>query len=449
MMALVVTLARFLATFCENEEEKELCRQVAEGDETVIVKLSDPFMKFLTKYGVNGIRQDVSAKVEKLATDLKDLQSVKGELSKENKQLTEEITSLKEYYQNLIRKYDREDSLTVTRVFEKAMDDEQKVNEKVFSLKAESVNVPSNETAPENDTVKAATETDDKAPHCAIEHELQITGLKAQVESLNATVQELEKFREINEQELIKLRQQVSAQQAQQTPQVHDRDSLLEKISHLKAENEDASAVNADLLKKFQELTREQEIYTGKLTQELRTAQDTLKKHNATLEKDLVRIRTTRDELLGKVAILEAEKSKSSMLVDLQSAVNILQGQWDKLQVRSNDEPQPQDALMKELQELEIAFKELTSLTHKKYSELVNQESLISKLTVEKTKADQKYFAAMRSKDSILVENKNLSKSLSKSNELIAQLKDSDRLLQQKIANLKKQLELSQSNEKD
>ena len=448
LMALVVTLARFLATFCENEEEKELCRQVAEGDETVIVKLSDPFMKFLTKYGVNGIRQDVSAKVEKLATDLKDLQSVKGELSKENKQLTEEITSLKEYYQNLIRKYDREDSLTVTRVFEKAMDDEQKVNEKVFSLKAESVNVPSNETAPENDTVKAATETDDKAPHCAIEHELQITGLKAQVESLNATVQELEKFREINEQELIKLRQQVSAQQAQQTPQVHDRDSLLEKISHLKAVNEDASAVNADLLKKFQELTREQEIYTGKLTQELRTAQDTLKKHNATLEKDLVRIRTTRDELLGKVAILEAEKSKSSMLVDLQSAVNILQGQWDKLQVRSNDEPQPQDALMKELQELEIAFKELTSLTHKKYSELVNQESLISKLTVEKTKADQKYFAAMRSKDSILVENKNLSKSLSKSNELIAQLKDSDRLLQQKIANLKKQLELSQSNEK-
>lgn len=447
LMALVVTLARFLASFCDNEEEKELCRQVAEGDETVIMQLSDPFMKFLTKYGARGLHQDVSERIEKLTMELKNLQSTKGELSQQNRLLSEEVTSLKDFYQGLIRKLDREDSATVTRVFEKAMDDEKPASDKDASPAGEKSDTAPQEAPAKSDPIKSEKETSEPS-NGHVEHELQVARLNSQVEALNATVQELEKYKKINEQELIKLRQQVSAQQAQQTPNVHDRDTLIDKITHLTAENEEASSVNADLLEKFQELTREKEIYTGKLTQELRTAQDTLKKHNANLEKDLVRIRTTRDELLGRVAILEAETKKSSMLVDLQSAINILQDQWNKLENRSKSDSHPQDALVKELQDLEIAFKELSGLTHKKYSELVNQESLMSKLTVEKTKADQKYFAAMRSKDSILVENKNLTKSLSKSNELITQFKDSDKLLQQKIANMQKQVELSQSNEK-
>lgn len=448
LMALVVTLARFLASFCENEEERELCRRVAEGDETVIVQLSDPFMKFLTKFGARGSHPEVFHKVESLTVEIKNLQNTKGQLSQENRKLEEELSYLKSFYQKLIRKYDREDSPTVTRVFKKTTDDEEAKEAELGSKKGASNTISSDGASESNNTKVKVQSPDEEHTNGVLEHELQVSGYKTQLESLNATIKELEKFKDNNEQELIKLRQEVSAQHAQQTPKIQDRENLLDKINHLTSENEELSSVNADLLVKFQELTREQEIYTGKLTQELRTAQDTLKKHNATLEKDLVRIRTTRDELLGKVAILEAEKSKSPVLEDLQSAINIMKDQWGKLESRSNHESQPQDALMKELQDLEIAFKELTNFTHKKYSELVNQESLTSKLTVEKTKADQKYFAAMRSKDSILVENKNLSKSLTKSNELIAQLKDSDRLLQQKIANLQKQLELSQSNEK-
>ncbi|QLQ80836.1 hypothetical protein HG537_0E01910 [Torulaspora globosa] len=447
LMALVVTLARFLTSFCEDEEEKELCRQVAEGDETVIVQLSDPFMKLLTKFGVRSSHPDVSRKMEELALGLKNLQDANGALSYENKQLTEEVSSLKKFYQGVIHKYDREDSPTVARVFKRALDE-------VEGPTAEQGDSKANETDQEsvsNGTTSVKTEVEtptEKPSNELIERELQITELKSQLESLNATVEELEKFKKSNEEELIKLRQQVSAQQLQETPEIHDRDTLLEKINHLTKENAEISSLNADLLAKFQELSREQEIYTGKVAQEFQTAQDTLKKHNATLEKDLVRIRTTRDELLGKIAILEAETTKSALLTDLQSAINILQDQWNKVDSRLSSEPQPQDALMKELQDMEVAFKELTNITHKKYSEHLNQESVISKLTVEKTKADQKYFAAMRSKDSILVENKNLTKSLTKSNELINQLKDSDKLLQQKIVNLRQQLEVSQTNEK-
>ena len=67
---------------------------------------------------------------------------------------------------------------------------------------------------------------------------------------------------------------------------------------------------------------------------------------------------------------------------------------------------------------------------------------------MEKTKASEKYFAAMRSKDAIMIENKNLTKNLNKSNELITQLKDLEKNLQMKIENLYKQLSLSQDNEK-
>lgn len=449
LMALVVTLARFLSSFCQNDEEKQLCRQVAEGDETVIVQLSDSFMRLLTKYSVQTANQEASQRVTELVNELKNLQKHKDELFYENKQLREEATALKSFYEDLIHKYDRDDSLTVKRVFNKEKQDETQVNDNDKDRHSNGIPPQVKEDSLNGAAIKEeVTPVKECSTNDAIEHDLQLSELRSQVEILQITIDELQKFKIQNEQELVKLRQQVSAQQSQFHPKIQDRDTLLERIQHLSKENEKFSQVNEDLLSKFQELSREKEIYTGKLTQELQAAQDTLKKHNATLEKDLVRIRTARDELLSKVAILEAEVKKSSMLNDLKSAIDILKDQWNRLETRSSNEAQPQDALMKELQDLEIAFKELSNITHKKYSEYLNQESVISKFSVEKTKADQKYFAAMRSKDSILVENKNLSKSLTKSNDLISQMKDSDKLLQQKIGNLNKQLQLSQGNEK-
>lgn len=449
LMALVVTLARFLSSFCQNDEEKQLCRQVAEGDETVIVQLSDSFMRLLTKYSVQTANQEASQRVTELVNELKTLQKHKDELFYENKQLREEATTLKSFYQDLIHKYDRDDSLTVKRVFNKEKQDDTQVNDNDKDRHSNGIAPPVKEDSLNGAAIKEeVTPVKECSTNGAIEHDLQLSELRSQVEILQITIDELQKFKIQNEQELVKLRQQVSAQQSQFHPKIQDRDTLLERIQHLSKENEKFSQINEDLLSKFQELSRDKEIYTGKLTQELQAAQDTLKKHNATLEKDLVRIRTARDELLSKVAILEAEVKKSSMLTDLKSAIDILKDQWNRVETRSSNEAQPQDALMKELQDLEIAFKELSNITHKKYSEYLNQESVISKFSVEKTKADQKYFAAMRSKDSILVENKNLSKSLTKSNDLISQMKDSDKLLQQKIGNLNKQLQLSQGNEK-
>lgn len=471
LMALIVTLAKFVSKFCENEDERQLCREVSEGDETVIVQLSDPFMRLLTKYSVkNYAAEEPQQRLQDLAAEFKNLQKNRDEIVYENKQLSEEITTLKNFYQDVVREYDRNDSPTVKRVFSKENID--KTNEGLdksdrkqgFEGSAQesetngvggngndknhdqNIDFNSNNTMKRNSVDLKVKEEVSKSG--LLEHEIKITDLNSQLEVLKSTVEELEKYKMQNEEELIKLRQQVSAQQSQQVFKIQEPSSLMEKIEHLAKENEKLSQINEDFLSKFQELYREQEIYKGKLTKELQIAMDTLKKHNSTLEKDLVRIRTARDELLGKVAILEAKTTKSAMLDSLRTAIDSLQEQWIKLGDRNKSESQSQDVLMKELQELESAFKELSLITHKKYSDYINQESIMTKLTVEKTKADQKYFAAMRSKDSILVENKNLSKSLSKSNDLVLQLKESDKLLQQKIDNLNEQLQLSQGNER-
>lgn len=428
LYGVLTSLSNKLSTVC-SQDERELFDKIIQIDATQtsgeeVVHLSDGIIELLDKYISGGETSNPT-----LINELKRLESLKTEYHIHNKQLSEELSEIKKYYQELLHKYDREDSLSVKRVFKDKENQEVKEERK--------------ETPPTESTVS----NNENGNLAQVEHDLEVSELKANIEALQATIKELETWKTSNEQELINLRTELVTKQTT-TPQVEDPDRgvLLSKIQLITRENSELSRINDSYLAKFQQLSQEREIFTNKLSTEFQTAQETLKKHNSTLEKDLVRIRTTRDELLSRIAVLESQRAKSEMLTDLKRVLDLQTEQINKLSSRcdSND----QNALMKELQDLEKAFKELSSLSHKKYSEYMNHESIISKLTVEKTKADQKYFAAMRSKDSILIENKNLSKNLSKSNELILQLKDLEKTLQLKIENLGKQMQLSQNNEK-
>ncbi|EDO18713.1 hypothetical protein Kpol_1055p70, partial [Vanderwaltozyma polyspora DSM 70294] len=446
IMALVVTLARFLIELCETDEEKKVCEQVSEGDETIILQQSDSFIKLLTKY--SGLKTTNSIDTSELATNLKNWEKEKTSLINENKQLEEEVEALKEYYQKEIRKYDREDSATVNRIFRKIKEEseEEKKNEITSNdesngMKKES----SSDIKKDNKSTENLGNLEDAQQK--LDTEFKITDLQSQIEVLTNTIGSLKDVKSNYENEIKNLKTQLALKVKNEGSQEEVK-GLIEKVKHLTNENQILTETNDEFMSRFQQLNHDKEIYTGKLMKEFETAQEALKKHNGSLEKDLVRIRATRDDLLAKMAILEAARSKCDVVEELQSALDIMKKQYENFEKKSTEGSHTsQDALMKELQDLESAFKELSNLTNKKYSEYLNNESVISKLTVEKTKADQKYFAAMRSKDSILIENKNLSKSLSKSNELILQLKESEKLFQQKIENLTKQLELSQNNE--
>ena len=502
----VVTFIRDIAKERGNVEDEELCRVIIEGDESDILRLSDKLMAMLTRYVVGGNSSSgsselsetkVSEQFSRLGTELKQSLKQRQELSHLNSELLEEIKTIKSYYQKLIKKYDREDSATIERVFKKELGGEElatasgnsnsdgsKTNVKTTGHSSPSL--VSSDKDLKIETAKKATEVDSNndirgdslsngnQKGFLLDYELKIKDLQNEIKELKVMIDELEKNRSASEVKITDLEKRLSP--SSETPgnnstgannisdsntnfngnksnsinDIDERKAILEKIDYLTKENLELKEANDSYLTKFQELSSEKEIYNQKLTGEFESTLENLIKQNASLEKDLVRIRTVRDDLLSKVSILEAETKQSSLIEDLKRSLELSTAQWEKLQLRNDSqaEQQSQDVLLKELQDMEKAFKELTQLNNKKYSELVNHESIVSKFKIEKTKADQKYFAAMRSKDSILIENKNLSKTVSKSNELISQLRDSEKLLQQRIENLHKQLKLSQNNEK-
>lgn len=441
LYAMITALAGKMLTLSKEDlEAQKLCGAILEGGNKEVPGLAADFAALVEKH----ISHDAASRQdsEEVAWNkqLHQLEATKAELSAHNRQLKKEISAIREHYQDLIRRYDREDSDTVRRVF--------KLQESPGVSSAKEVA----EISPANQSEVANAMAGDEKEEAVskMEHELQIQDLNNQIESLKQTLKDLESWKASSETEIAKLRTELASNSSasEQTSRSiqNDRETLLHKLDLVTKENAELTQANDLYLSKFQQMVQDKEIFTNKLSLEFQTAQDALKKHNAMLEKDLVRIRATRDELTSRIAILESQKPKSELLADLQKVLDLQKERIEKMENKPVETTN--DAVMKELQDLERAFKELTQLAHKKYSDHISQESIVSKLTVEKTKADQKYFTAMRSKDSILIENKNLSKNLHKSNELINQLKEIERTLQSKVESLNKQIHLSQSNEK-
>lgn len=465
IIALIITLAKFVETVVVEPMDKEVVNKISEGDEEQIIQLSDSFMKILTQFVDN---KAVSNGMADLTKQLKTLQDEKSKLSFDNKRLVEELESLQNYYKKLIKTYERDESLTVQRVFQKEergkddikpeIKDENIQSSSTTNTGAKTLSNDSSgatgtqQGSADNENLVSPDDNNIKSEKNVIDddiiqnYENKITILQNNIDSLNLLTEELKNNKNINEDKLIKLETDILSTNSRNKEIIAEHDSLLNKIEMLTNENHELGKTNNEFLKKFQDLNNNKEIFTNKITNEYMTKLDNLKKINNNLEKDLVRIRTARDDLLSKVSLLESTKGKTELINDIEKALSVSNEQWSNFQ-RNNNELS-QDVLIKEMQNMEKAFKELTELSNKKYPQLLNHESVISKLNIEKTRADQKYFAAMRSKDSILIENKNLIKTVNKSNEYILQLKDQEKLLQQKIKNLQNNMTISQINEK-
>lgn len=171
-------------------------------------------------------------------------------------------------------------------------------------------------------------------------------------------------------------------------------------------------------------------------------------------ESDLIRIRTTRDELLSKQTILKSEIESKQTNEEVNKLNKILNERLSSLE-NSKDitiESSNLDGLSKEdlikrinmlqveIKEIEVAFQESRELSLKKLTSAIENENMVKKLTIEKTKADQKYFASMRSKDALVSENKLLKVQVAKSQELINKFNEIEKNYQKKIENLSSSL---------
>lgn len=239
-------------------------------------------------------------------------------------------------------------------------------------------------------------------------------------------------------------------------------DDVVGKINHLEA-------TNAELKEENTKLGAERTAFQTQLENESRRALSERDALVAKAEADLARIRSNRDELLAdrdiKKASLDHEHEAIKKVRDLVAAqddrIRALESENQRLAVKASDLmdsaeldslngedlrtryrelQQRYELLTGELTSMQSAFQKTSKLANQKVSDLSTLEDRVSKLAAEKSKADQKYFAAMKSKETRDGEVRTLRMQNTKSTEVVSQLKEAEAASRTLIANMEKQL---------
>lgn len=248
-------------------------------------------------------------------------------------------------------------------------------------------------------------------------------------------------------------------------------EDLIRRINNLEATNrhlrEEAEKLQADRTSFKDQLEREAQAVTLELEEQIQAK-----------EQDLTRIRSARDELYGENTTLkqlkEEERAALEHLKELTAAtsdrVQQLELELERLRP-SEDTPMSEprediealslqelkekylklekdfESINKEMPLLEKSYKKTMALASKKVMDFTTLEERVVTLLAEKSKADQKYFAARKDMDIRTAEIRSLRLSNGKSSDIISQLKESEAQSRMLISNLEKQLvDLKQSN---
>lgn len=248
-------------------------------------------------------------------------------------------------------------------------------------------------------------------------------------------------------------------------------EDLIRRINNLEATNrylrEEAEKLQADRTSFKDQLEREAQAVTLELEEQIQVK-----------EQDLTRIRSARDELYGENTTLkqlkDEERAALEHLKELTAAtsdrVQQLELELERLRP-SEDTPMTEpredletlslqelkqkylklekdfESINKEMPLLEKSYKKTIALASKKVMDFTALEERVVTLLAEKSKADQKYFAARKDMDIRTAEIRSLRLSNGKSSDIISQLKESEAQSRMLISNLEKQLvDLKQSN---
>lgn len=226
-------------------------------------------------------------------------------------------------------------------------------------------------------------------------------------------------------------------------------------------------ATNAQLRDEAERLRSERTAYRIQVDEE---TQNTIAEKEAQLvraETDLARIRNARDELLAdqqmRKAAQEQEKTATAKIQELASAgearIVSLESEVERLRVQVDNAKSTDVAeipveelrtkhqnlerqyamLNNELASMQIACKKYSALASQKVADFSALEEKVARLSAEKSKADQKFFAAMKAKEAREMEVRTLRMQNAKSSDIISQLKDSEAATRSLVANMEKQ----------
>jgi E3 ubiquitin-protein ligase BRE1 len=232
----------------------------------------------------------------------------------------------------------------------------------------------------------------------------------------------------------------------------------------------DLEATNSKLVQEAQRIQAERTSYRAQIDEEARLQTNEAEAASARAETDVARIRDHRDQLSTELAIAKSAKDSHSLtleqakslaeannsrILSLESEVqrlrlqigeaqaeadNIEELDIDALRDRLRERESQYVLLSNELPSMEAAWKKTQALASRKMQEIAAWEEQIARLNAEKAKADQKYFAAMKSKDMREAELKTLKSQAARSSEIVTQLKDGEAKARELLVNLERQL---------
>jgi E3 ubiquitin-protein ligase BRE1 len=226
-------------------------------------------------------------------------------------------------------------------------------------------------------------------------------------------------------------------------------------------------AINGELRREAKKLQAERAAYRTEVDAELHASITEKEMHLTKAEGDLARIRAARDELYAELQVRkqaqDQEKASLEQLKQLLAAkedrISTLESEIQRLSVLKTDisadtsnssleelqskyaNIEKQYSMMnQELAAMSVAYKRLLSNVSQKVSNSAEMEEKVARFAAEKSKADQKYFGAMKVKEAREQEVRTLRAQNSKSSEIVAQLKDTEAATRQLVVSLERKI---------
>ncbi|KAL6231563.1 hypothetical protein BDW75DRAFT_42327 [Aspergillus navahoensis] len=401
---------------------------------------------------------EVSDLQSQLARKLAEEKATLAELSKalsEKQQLEESLEEASLRYMVAEKKLDRARSLTVAKL------------EKQYILGAQR---PGGDSASGNrdepPATNGATPTGERTPDLDETH----SKLAAISEKQKEQIQKLEA-------ENANLLSQITEISIKKTKLTDDDYAHTDLFKQLRSQYDDVvkrinnlEAVNAQLRDEAAKLRSERTAYRNQVDEETQIVLAEKEAQLVKTENDLARIRNTRDELLAdqqmRKSAQEQERTATLKVQELADAgkaqIAALESEVERLRIELGREKAEQadinDIAMEELRtkygnlerqysmlnaelaSMQTACKKYSSLASQRVAEFSAMEEKVSRLAAEKSKADQKYFSAMKSKEARDMEVRTLRMQNSKSSDIVSQLKESEAATRSLLANMEKQV---------
>ncbi|VEU22251.1 DEKNAAC103264 [Brettanomyces naardenensis] len=394
------------------------------------------------------LSQPVKNRDEKLVDleeSLTNLNVFKSRLEDENKLLKEKIEELNQELDKYVKFVELKNSKSLERISDNLHDREELKIEEDGEIKEES------KTPLDYESDKVKTEKDNsealKASNSELEDlRVQLSELRVENKTMSGQLSErLDKIGEL-EKQVAELKAGMSNLSEQDLLKSSEYQALVAKNTELSSQLSQVKFTSSKVESQFYELESKLTSNKEKLEAKLKAEVDANNAYVAKLESDINRIRSDRDSCRAENSILKAEKGKSELTEQYKSLNETLQTRIDQLEATKEKELDlPETAedsaalakhnrlLSKELKQMEEAFKSTRQKASAKLAKYAESDSYINKLNVEKSKADEKYFQAMRTKDALTLQNKVLNGNVAKQAELIDVLKANEGRLLKKL----------------